>query len=94
MNNVHVKAVRDLRNNYPEISQILKNSDRVIITNNGKSEAVIIPFDEFERYEEYTHIRYVKQKLAEAESIANDPENWAKIDELFSAWDAWDAVEL
>jgi len=36
--------------------------------------------DEFERY--------VKQKLAEAESTADDPENWVEIDELFSAWDS------
>ena len=93
MYNLHVKAVRDLRNNYPEISQIIKNSDRVIITNNGKSEAVIIPFDEFERYEEYTHIRYVKQKLAEAEAIADNPDNWVKIDKLFETWDGWSAVK-
>ena len=31
----HVKAVRDLRNNYPEVASIIKNRDHVIITNNG-----------------------------------------------------------
>ena len=90
----HVKAVRELRNNYSEVAQIIKNRDHVIITNNGKSEAVLIPFDEFEKYEEFLHIRYVKQKLAEAEKIAKNPEEWVSVDELFSDWDSWDAVKL
>ena len=90
----HVKAVRDLRNNYPEVAQIVKNRNHVIITNNGKSEAVLIPYEEFEAYEEYLHVRYVKEKLAEAEAIADDPEKWADIDELFTQWDSWNAVKL
>jgi prevent-host-death family protein len=94
MFNTHVKAVRDLRNNYPEVSQIVKNRDHVIITNNGKSEAVLIPFDEFEKYEEYLHIRYVKEKLAEAEAIANNPDEWMGVDELFREWDSWDAMKI
>ena len=84
----HVKAVRDLRNNYPEVARIVKNHDHVIITNNGKSEAVLISFDEFKIYEEYLHIRYVKEKLAEAELSAADPGEWLTADELFKEWDA------
>ena len=90
----HVKAVRDLRNNYPEIATIVKNRDNVIITNNGKSEAVIIPYEEFAKYEEYLHIRYVKEKLAEAEVIADNPGEWMSAEELFKEWDSWDAVKL
>ena len=90
----HVKAVRDLRNNYPEVAQIVRNRDHVIITNNGKSEAVLIPYDEFEKYEEFLHIRYVKEKLAEAEAAADDPDAWAGADELFKEWDSWDAIKL
>jgi len=93
MFNTHVKAVRDLRNNYTEVAQIVRNRDHVIITNNGKSEAVLIPFDEFEKYQEFLHIRYVKEKLAEAEAIANDPKEWVGVDELFKDWDSWDAVQ-
>jgi prevent-host-death family protein len=92
MFNTHVKAVRDLRNNYPEVARIVKNRDHVIITNNGKSEAVLIPYDEFERYEEFLHIRYVKEKLAEAEAIAENPDKWLTIDELFREWDRWDEI--
>ena len=94
MFSTHVKAVRDLRNNYPEVVRIVKNRDHVIITNNGKSEAVIISFDEFEKYQEFLHIRYIKEKLAEAEAIADNPDEWMEIDDLFKEWDAWDAVQV
>ena len=90
----HVKAVRDLRNNYPEVAKIVKNRDHVIITNNGKSEAVLISYEDFERYQEFLHIRYVKEKLAEAEAIVNNPAEWIEVDDLFKEWDAWDAVTV
>ena len=90
----HVRAVRDLRNNYPAVAKYIKNRDNVIITNNGKSEAVLIPYDEFERYEEYLHIRYVKEKLAEAKAVAENPDEWISAEELFKEWDDWDAVKL
>lgn len=94
MFSTHVKAVRDLRNNYPEVAQIVKNQDHVIITNNGRSEAVLISFDEFERYQEFLHIRYVKERLAQAEAIADNPDEWLEVDDLFKEWDAWDAVKV
>ena len=94
MFSTYVKAVRDLRNNYSEVAQIVRNRDHVIITNNGKSEAVLISFDEFEKYQEFLHIRYVKEKLAEAEAIADNPDDWMDADDLFKEWDAWDAVTV
>jgi prevent-host-death family protein len=90
----HVKAIRDLRNNYPEVASIIKNRDHVIITNNGKSEAVLISYDEFEKYQEFLHILYVKERLAEAEAMSDKPEEWLEIDELFKEWDVWDSVQI
>lgn len=90
----YVKAVRDLRNNYSELANIIKNRNHVIITNNGKSEAVLISYDEFERYEEYLHVRYVKEKLAESEALASNPDEWIDVDELFNEWDDWEAVKV
>jgi prevent-host-death family protein len=90
----HVKAVRDLRNNYPEVAQIVRNRDHVIITNNGRSEAVLISYEEFEKYQEFLHVRYVKEKLAEAEALSGDANEWIDIDDLFKEWDAWDAVNV
>jgi prevent-host-death family protein len=94
MFSTHIRAVRDLRNNYPEVAQIVRNRDHVIITNNGKSEAVLISFDEFEKYQEFLHIRYVKEKLAEAEALADNPDDWIDVDKLFKEWDIWDAVKV
>ena len=90
----HVKPVRDLRNNYPEVARIVKNRDHVIITNNGKSEAVLISYDDFEKYQEFLHMLYVKEKLAEAEAVADDPDAWISLDELFREWDEWDSAEI
>ena len=90
----HVKAVRDLRNNYPEVAKIVKERNNVIITNNGKSEAVLIPFEDFQKFQEFLHIRYVKEKLAEAEAVAENPDEWITADELFNEWDSWDAVKV
>ncbi|MCL2212656.1 MAG: type II toxin-antitoxin system Phd/YefM family antitoxin [Oscillospiraceae bacterium] len=94
MFSTHIKAVRDLRNNYPEIATIIKKRDNVIITNNGKSEAVIISYEEYAKYEEYLHIRYTKEKLAEAEALVGKTGAWIDSNELFKEWDAWDAVKL
>lgn len=93
MFSTHVKAVRDLRNNYPEVAQIVKNRDHVIITNNGKSESVLISFEEFEKYQEFLHICYIKEKLAEAEALSDRSDERIGIDDLFKEWDAWDAVQ-
>ena len=74
MLNVHVRPVRDLRNNYAEIAEIVKNHDQVIITNNGKGESVLINIDEYAAFEEFTHRRYIAVKLEEAEAAAANPE--------------------
>jgi len=93
MYTTHVKAVRDLRNHYPEVAKIIKNNDHVIITNNGKSEAVIIPYEHLEDYQEYLYNRYVDEKLAEAEAHENDPNNWLPIEEFMKNWDSWGKKE-
>ena len=75
MFNAHVRPVRDLRNSYPELAEIVKNHDQVIITNNGRGESVLINIDEYAAFEEYVHKRYVAEKLAEAEAAASDPDS-------------------
>ncbi|MCL2336019.1 MAG: type II toxin-antitoxin system Phd/YefM family antitoxin [Firmicutes bacterium] len=77
----HVKAVRDIRNHYPDVSQLIKKQDNIIVTNNGKCEAVIIPYEQFEDYQEYAHKRYVAKKLAEAEAAGKDPNAWLELDD-------------
>jgi PHD/YefM family antitoxin component YafN of YafNO toxin-antitoxin module len=82
MFNTHVKAVRDLRNNYPELAQIVKNRDHVIITNNRKSESVLIPYEQLEKYQEFLHLQYINEKLAEEEALENNPGNWLTLEDF------------
>ena len=74
MLNVHVRPSRDLRNNYAELANIVKEHDQVIITNKGRGEAVLIGIEDYADYEEYLHKRYVSEALAEAEAAARKPD--------------------
>ena len=89
MLNVHVRPVRDLRNNYPELAEIVKNHDQVIITNNGRGESVLINIDEYAAFEEYTHKRYIASKLLEAETAAANPDT-----KRYSHEEFWRTFEL
>ena len=74
MQNTHVRPVRDLRNRYAEIEQLVENHDSVIITKNGRGAAVLINIDDYVEVEEYLHIKYVNDKLEEAELEAQKPD--------------------
>ena len=84
MHNIQVRPVRDLRNNYPELAETVKEGDHVIITNNGKSEAVVIPFEHLAGFQEYLYNRYVDEKLAEAEALEDDPTQWLTVEEVLA----------
>lgn len=84
MNSTHVRPCRDLRNNYAELAKIVNNDhDQVIITNNGRGEAVLIGFRDYAEYENYLHEKYVDEKLKEAEEYAKRPD---------AVWHSKDAV--
>lgn len=68
-----VRPSRDLRNHYAEISDILKEHNHVIITNHGRGESVLINIEDYAKYEEFLHQRYVAEKLAKARKQAADP---------------------
>ena len=74
MQNTYVRPVRDLRNRYAEIEQLVENHDPVIITKNGRGAAVLINIDDYTEVEEYLHIKYVHDKLEEAELEAGKPD--------------------
>ena len=73
MPKTHVRPVRDLRNKYAEIEMFLENHNPVIITKNGRGAAVLINIDDYAEIEEYLHIKYVNEKLKEAELEAGKP---------------------
>ena len=73
-----VRPSRDLRNHYAEISEMLKDHDHVIITNHGRGESVLINIEDYAKYEEFLHQRYVAEELAKAKQQAADPDTqWA-----------------
>ncbi|MDR0669130.1 MAG: type II toxin-antitoxin system Phd/YefM family antitoxin [Treponema sp.] len=74
MRNVAVRPVRDLRNRYAEIEEILERHDPVIITKNGRGTAVLMNIEDYAKIEEYQHILYVEGKLKEAEAEAESPD--------------------
>ena len=83
--NTYVKPSSELRNKYPEISELVQANNQVIITNNGKAELVLIKMEDYKKYEEFLHWRYVDEKLAEAEQAAADPNaKWHTHEEVFA----------
>ena len=68
-----VRPSRDLRNHYAEISGIIKEHNHVIITNQGRGESVLINIEDYAKYGEYLHQRYVAEELAKAKRQAADP---------------------
>ena len=66
-----VRPSRDLRNHYAEISEMLKDHDHVIITNHGRGESVLINIEDYAKYEEFLHQRYVAEALAKARNWCN-----------------------
>ena len=71
-----VRPSRDLRNHYAEISEILKDHDHVIITNHGRGESVLINIEDYAKYEEFLHQRYVAEALAKANTTLPVPMSW------------------
>ena len=77
MQKTQVRPVRDLRNRYTEIESLIENHDPVIITKNGRGAAVLINIEDYAEIEEYLHIKYVRNKLEEAElEVQNHGAKW------------------
>ena len=63
-----VRPSRDLRNHYAELSEMLKDH------NHGRGESVLINIEDYAKYEEFMHQRYVAEALAKATQQAADPD--------------------
>ena len=74
MLNTYVRPSRDLRNNYAEMIKTLKEHDHIVITNKGVGEAVLIGIENFAKYEEYLHHRFIYDELQKSKVRANDPD--------------------
>ena len=69
-----VRPSRDLRNNYADVVKTLKEHDHIIITNNGVGEAVLIGIEDFAKYEEFLHHRFVYEELQKSKEKSNRPD--------------------
>lgn len=69
---VHVKQLREIQHDFSDAEKILHNHDRIILTNNGKDEAVLINMDDYTEFETYAQKEYIHKKLAEAKILAGD----------------------
>ena len=87
MYNIFARPVRDLRNNYSELAGMVKEHNHVIITNNGREEAVLMGVEDYHLCQEYLYKRYVREKLAEVEAVEDQVATWLDEDEF------WKAVE-
>jgi prevent-host-death family protein len=84
MFHTHVRAIRDLRNHYPELAALVKNHDQIIITNRGKSDTVLIAYEDYAKYEEFLHTRYIVEELAKTKEQAAAPDaDWLSADVFF-----------
>ena len=73
MSKTQVRPSRDLRNNYADVIKSLKQNEHIIITNNGVGEAVLIGFEEYGRYEEYLHRRFIYDELQKSKTKMSNP---------------------
>jgi len=74
MPKTQVRPSRDLRNHYADIVKSLKEHDHIVITNNGVGESVLIGYEDYAKYEEYLHRRFIYDELQKSKSEVNDPD--------------------
>jgi len=72
MSRTQVRPSRDLRNHYADIVKSLKEHDHIIITNNGVGESVLIGYEDYAKYEEYLHRRFIYEELQRSKAEIND----------------------
>jgi prevent-host-death family protein len=66
-----IRPVRELRNNYPEIAGLARETNQPIhITNNGRDDTVLLSE---EAYEMLKHKALIDYKLLEAELYGGEP---------------------
>ena len=67
------RPASDLRDNYQDVVQTLKERDYVILTNNGVEESVLISMDMYEQCEKLLYDRYIYNELQKSKAALNDP---------------------
>jgi prevent-host-death family protein len=85
MLNTYARPLRDLRNNYNEIIDLVNEGNQVIITRNGREAAVVIGTQAYKEFEIFLHQQYIKHALAEAKLKALDPDtDWISEEDFWA----------
>ena len=84
------RPASDLRDNYQDVVQTLKERDYVIITNNGIEESVLISMDRYEQYEKLMYDRYIYEELQKSKAALDDPNTvYHDADEVLEEIEQW-----
>lgn len=73
---IHRRPSRDLRNNYPELAQIVREHNDVVITNKGETDVVMVNPVDWEEFKQYRYNQYILKKIKEVETVADNPDTW------------------
>ena len=85
MMNTYARPVRDLRNNYIQILELVNEGNQVIITQNGREAAVVIGTQAYKDFEVFLHHQYIKGELAKAKEKAKDANTkWISEEEFWT----------
>ncbi|MDR1705408.1 MAG: type II toxin-antitoxin system prevent-host-death family antitoxin [Clostridiales bacterium] len=68
-----VRPSEDLFDNYEDVVKSVKEHDRIIITNNGVGEFVLINIEDYTDYEEFLHQRFIYNELQKSKAEAAGP---------------------
>ena len=85
MTNVLSRPAHDLHNNYSEIVRLANEGNRVIITQDGFEDIVLISTEVHREFEELLYRQYIKDELAKTKEKAKDPNTkWLSEEELWA----------
>lgn len=77
---IKIRPVSDLRNNYPEIENLVKEGEPVYLTKNGYGTMVVLSIEEYSNL-----VDQVEMKLDEADRLAELSDVRYTHDEVFGA---------
>ena len=85
MANTYARPIRDLRNNYSEILDLVNEGNQVIITKNGREAAVVIGTHAYRDFEAFLYRQQINKALADAKEKAKDPDTqWINEDDFWA----------
>jgi len=68
-----IRPSRDLRNNYADVMKTLDQHDYVVITNQGRGNAVFCDQDYFAELQDLAHQQYIYNELQKSKALLDDP---------------------